>query len=94
MDPRSAAVGSIRAIFEKYTHLDQVLPAMGYGTTQIAELQQTIDAVDCDLVLIGTPIDLGRTLEINKPSLRVRYSLSERTEGQLRRRLERILPSA
>ena len=62
VDPRPAAVGSFRDTFAKYTHVTDVLPAMGYGQKQIDELQQTINAVDCDLVLIGTPIALGRML--------------------------------
>jgi len=77
IDPRPFAVGSIRKTFEKYTHLHDVLPAMGYGAKQVAELEETINASDCDLVLIGTPIDLGRVLKIKKPHLRVRYELDE-----------------
>jgi predicted GTPase len=77
VDPRPFAVGSIRDTFAKYGHLTEILPAMGYGDRQISELEQTINAVDCDLVLIGTPIDLGRLLKINKPALRVTYELSD-----------------
>jgi predicted GTPase len=54
-----------------------ILPAMGYGEEQQADLEATINASDADLVLIGTPIDLGRLLEFNKPSIRVRYELQE-----------------
>ncbi|MHC4844885.1 MAG: cyclic 2,3-diphosphoglycerate synthase [Planctomycetota bacterium] len=91
VDPRPAAVGSIRETFENYPHLAEVLPAMGYGDAQVDELQQTINAVDCDAVLIGTPIDLGRMLEINKPAIRVRYSLEERTQGQLEEHIRRVI---
>jgi predicted GTPase len=77
VDPRPYAQGSIRAVFQKYTHLSQVLPAMGYGDKQVAELAATIAAVPCDTVLIATPIDLGRVLAIGKPSTRVMYDLAE-----------------
>lgn len=91
VDPRPAAVGSIRDTFAKYPHLAEVLPAMGYDKQQIAELEQTINATDCDLVLIGTPIDLGALMRINKPTLRVTYELQEHTPGQLRAEIEKIL---
>lgn len=77
VDPRPAAVGSIADVFDRYPHLDDVLPAMGYSDQQIADLEATIDAVDCDLVLIGTPFDLPRLLEVNKPTVRVRYDIEE-----------------
>jgi predicted GTPase len=77
IDPRPYAVGSIKATYEKYPTTGNVLPAMGYGDKQIRELEKTINAVDCDLVLIGTPIDLTRVLKIKKPSQRVRYELQE-----------------
>ncbi len=83
IDPRPFAVGSIRETFEKYNHLTQILPAMGYGDTQMAELEQTINAAPCDLVLIGTPIDLSRLLKINKPTMRVTYELREQPPGAL-----------
>lgn len=91
IDPRPFAVGSIKAVFEKYTHVREVLPAMGYGGVQMSELEATINAADCDLVLIGTPIDLGRLVNINKPSMRVRYELGEKATAQLRIEIERIL---
>lgn len=77
VDPRPYAVGSIQETFAKYTHLDKVLPAMGYGQGQINELSQTIDKVECDLVIGATPIDLGRLIQSNKKILRVAYSLEE-----------------
>jgi predicted GTPase len=73
VDPRPYARGSIRAVFEQYPGLGPVLPAMGYGEGQIAELRETIDAVPCDVVLLGTPIDLRRSLSIRHPVARVRY---------------------
>jgi predicted GTPase len=75
VDPRPFAVGSIKTTFEKYTHVSEILPAMGYGDQQVKELEDTINAADCDAVVIGTPIDLGRIVTINKPSTRVRYEL-------------------
>ena len=77
IDPRPYAVGSIKKTFEKYNHLDKVLPAMGYGEKQTQELDETIDRADCDLVVSGTPIDLKRVIRPNKRILRVRYELEE-----------------
>ncbi|MFH1474165.1 MAG: cyclic 2,3-diphosphoglycerate synthase [Candidatus Aenigmatarchaeota archaeon] len=77
INPRSQAVGSIKDVFVDYPHLGAVLPAMGYSKRQRVELEQTINKVDCDTVLIGTPIDLRNLLNINKPSVRVRYELRE-----------------
>ena len=77
VDPRPFAVGSIKDTFEKYYHLEDVLPAMGYGKKQMDELQQTINKSDVDAIVIGTPIDLKRIIKIDKPSVRVRYDLQE-----------------
>lgn len=77
IDPRDWAVGSIRETFLKYPHLALVLPAMGYGEKQMKELEQTINICQCDLVIIGTPIDLPRFLQLNKPTVRVYYELEE-----------------
>jgi len=77
IDPRPYAVGSIKKTFEKYNHLDKVLPAMGYGEKQMKELAATINRIDCDLVVSATPIDLNRVIKVNKPMLRVRYELKE-----------------
>jgi predicted GTPase len=77
IDPRPFAVGSIKKTFEKYNHLDRVLPAMGYGDKQTKELAATIDRIDCDLVVSATPIDLNRVLTTSKKLLRVRYELEE-----------------
>jgi predicted GTPase len=77
VDPRPFAVGSIKETFAKYPHMTQLLPAMGYGRKQMEELRETIARSDADLVLIGTPIDLRRVIELDKPALRVTYSLQE-----------------
>ncbi len=78
VDPRGHAVGSIAATLEEYTHLDDVLPAMGYSDEQMAELEESINNVDCDVVVVGTPFDLGRLLDVDKPTVRVRYDIVEK----------------
>ena len=77
VDPRPFTVKSITATYEKYPNIGILLPAMGYGEDQMKDLEETINKVDCDSVVIGTPIDLGRILKINKPSTRVKYELQE-----------------
>jgi predicted GTPase len=77
VDPRPFAVGSIKETFAKYPHVTELLPAMGYGRRQMEELRETIARSDADLVLIGTPIDLRRVIELDKPALRVTYRLQE-----------------
>jgi len=80
VDPRPFAVGSIRQTYEKYPHLSGLLPAMGYSDLQRDELKQTIDRVPCDLVLVATPIDLARVIELEKPALRVSYEVEAVTQ--------------
>lgn len=75
VDPRPYAVGSIAETFQKYPHIGPLLPAMGYGEEQIRELEATINATPCDLVLAATPIDLRRVLKVRYPVDRVRYEL-------------------
>ncbi|MGP8329788.1 MAG: cyclic 2,3-diphosphoglycerate synthase [Methanosarcinaceae archaeon] len=77
VDPRPFAVGSIAETFEKYPDTGDILPAMGYGEAQTRDLEETINAADVDMVIIGTPIDLSRVLKIDKPHQRVRYELQE-----------------
>jgi predicted GTPase len=77
VDPRPFAVGSIKETFAKYPHVTELLPAMGYGRKQMEELRETIERSDAELVLIGTPIDLRRVIELDKPALRVTYKLQE-----------------
>ncbi|MGI9529511.1 MAG: cyclic 2,3-diphosphoglycerate synthase [Acidimicrobiia bacterium] len=83
VDPRPHAVGKIVNTFETYPAIGTLLPAMGYGDEQIRDLEQTIDATDCDAVVIGTPIDLGRIINISKPHTRVYYDLEEIGEPNL-----------
>jgi predicted GTPase len=77
ISPRDKAIGSIKEVYSLYPHLGAVLPAMGYSRKQIDELEQTINSVECDSVLIGTPVDLRNLLNINKPAARVRYEVQE-----------------
>lgn len=77
VDPRPYAVGSIAQTYAKYPAIGAVLPAMGYGDVQLDELAQTIRAADCDAVVIGTPMDLGRLVDLGHPVRRVSYSLAE-----------------
>ncbi len=77
VDPREWAVGTIADTFEKYPEIGILLPAMGYGDQQIKDLEDTINATECDTVVIATPIDLNRIIKINKPSCRVSYELQE-----------------
>jgi predicted GTPase len=77
IDPRPWIEGTIAETFEKYPDIGHVLPAMGYGGQQMKDLEATINAVDCDVVVIGTPIDLRRIISIDKPSVRVTYDLEE-----------------
>ncbi len=80
VDPRPWVTGEIARTFDVYPDIGAVLPAMGYGERQITDLETTINAVDCDLVLVGTPIDLAALIDINKPSQRVTYDLREHGE--------------
>ncbi|MFQ6064630.1 MAG: cyclic 2,3-diphosphoglycerate synthase [Candidatus Bathyarchaeia archaeon] len=83
VDPRPYAVGSLKAVFKKYEHLGALLPAMGYGKEQIGELEETINSTPCDVVVIGTPVDLRRVLNMSKPSVRVTYELQEVSKPDL-----------
>jgi len=77
VDPRPFAIGSIAATYTTYPGIGPLLPAMGYGDVQIRELESTIACVPCDVVIVGTPIDLSRLVKIDKPVVRVRYELQE-----------------
>jgi predicted GTPase len=84
VDPRSAAVGSIAETFETYPNVGTLLPAMGYGREQMEDLRKTIEGCDADLVLIGTPIDLRKLIDLDKPAMRVTYKLQEIGEPTLK----------
>ncbi|OIO63318.1 MAG: GTPase [Candidatus Marinimicrobia bacterium CG1_02_48_14] len=83
VDPRPWTVGKITETFEKYEDIGELLPAMGYGDEQMKDLEATIAKVECDAVIIGTPIDLRRVIKIDKPSTRVYYKLQEIGEPTL-----------
>jgi len=89
IDPRPYAVGSIAATFQKYPNTGTLLPAMGYGDKQVHELEETINKTPCDLVLIATPIDLRKVVNIKHPSQRVRYELQEIGQPTLKDVLEK-----
>lgn len=77
VEPRPYAVGSIKEIYNRYQHIDSVLPAMGYNSNQIQELELTINNAQCDLVIFATPVQLPRILSINKPTVRVLYEYKD-----------------
>lgn len=93
VDPRPYAVGSIAETLRQWPHLQRVLPAMGYGATQVEELQHTLRAIPCDLILSATPIDLGRLLDLEVPILRVRYRYQDQGEPTLKSVLQSNWPS-
>jgi predicted GTPase len=94
IDPRKYAVGSIVNTFNKYPHLTNILPAMGYGKKQIKELEKTINNSDCELVISGTPIDITRILTSSKPVIRVRYGVGEETEKELEKIVDDFIKKA
>ncbi len=91
VDPREYAVGSIKAAFEKYPHITNVLPAIGYGAQQIKDLEQTINNIPCDSIIIGTPIDLSRVVNLYKSFTRVHYDLQEIGKPDLQQILDKFL---
>jgi predicted GTPase len=90
VDPRPTAVGSLKATFEKYTHLTEILPAWATAISRSRDLEASINGTDCDLVVIGTPIDLGSLITINKPSVRVRYDLAPKDPTVLERAVKGV----
>jgi len=92
VDPRPYAVGSIREAYKKYPHMTSILPALGYGDAQVRELEKTINAMPCDLVISGTPIDLRKVVSVNKPMVRARYELQELGTPNLKEILSRRFP--
>ena len=78
IEPQKYAVGSIKGVYKKYSHLKNILPAMGYSTKQVKELEQTINRSPADIVVSGTPINLGRIVNVNKEIVTVKYELAEK----------------
>ena len=91
VDPRPYAVGSLKACFDSYPHLKEVLPAEGYSPEQLRDLEATIRQTPCDLVLIATPIDLSRLIAINHQSLRVTYRVEDWGEPTLEQVVEKFI---
>ena len=91
VDPEPYAVGTLKDTFTTHPNIGNLLPAMGYGKQQLKDLENTIDQVDCEAVIIGTPIDLSRIIAIKKPHTRVHYELSEVEGGSLKAVLERFV---
>jgi predicted GTPase len=87
VDPRPFARGTIRETLRKYPHVENVLPAMGYGERQVRDLEATINAAECDLVLAATPIRLDRLIDVQHPCLRVRYDYADHGEPTLEQAL-------
>ena len=84
-------MASIAATYKKYPNAQGILPAMGYGEAQIKDLEATIEATPCDVVLSATPIDITRVLKVNKPMLRATYDLAEVKVGQLETEVKKAL---
>ncbi|WP_147820951.1 cyclic 2,3-diphosphoglycerate synthase [Salidesulfovibrio onnuriiensis] len=91
VDPRPYAKGSIADVYKKYPHMGPILPAMGYSAQQIKDLEATIEATDCDLVLFGTPAKLTRVVEVSKPTARVSYGYGDANSPTLESELLRLL---
>ena len=84
IDPRPYLAGSLKDTFEKYPGIGTLLPAMGYGDEQVGDLEATINNTPCDVVVSGTPIDLTKLVDVNKPVIRVRYELETRGKPGLK----------
>jgi predicted GTPase len=83
IDPRPFVKGSLRKIYDSYPQIGNLIPAMGYGKNQLMDLQKSIEATDCDTVIIGTPVDLSRYVKISKPFTEVTYEISETAKKEL-----------
>ncbi len=91
VDPRPYAAGSIKNIFASYPHIKNLIPAMGYSSRQIKELEDTINNTPCDLVLIATPVDLTKIIKINKPIVRISYEIEEMGKPAIADVIEKFL---
>ena len=78
VDPRPHLKGSLKETYKKYPHIGALLPAMGYSKKQINDLEETINSIDCDVVLAATPIDLSKIISIQKPVVRIRYEYKDK----------------
>jgi predicted GTPase len=93
VDPRPYVKGSIKDTFEKYPHIGKFLPAMGYAESQMRELKEIIEEIPCDLVLVATPVDLVRLLDLRKKSVRIRYEIEEVDGPELKGYIEGFVDS-
>lgn len=91
VNPKDCAVGSIQKAFDEYTHIEHVLPALGYSEKQVKELEDTINRCECDIVVSGTPINIKRILNVNKPVLHITYRLKIQEEEEFKRRIDECL---
>jgi predicted GTPase len=91
IDPRPWAAPSIRRAYEAHPHLDRVLPALGYDAVELADLRQTLDACDADLIVSGTPLDLARLIPLKKRVVRAHYAHADVGEPGLADVLEKFL---
>jgi predicted GTPase len=91
VDPFPYAVKSIAATYAKYPNAKGILPAMGYGAEQVSDLEATIEATPCDVVISATPIDITRVLKVSKPMVRVAYELAEINKGVLAEQVKKAL---
>jgi predicted GTPase len=89
-DPRPYVVGSLKTVYENYPWIGQVLPALGYSMKQLQDLETSINAVDCDAVVLGTPADLRQRIRISKPTARVRFEGRDAGEPALSQYLDEI----
>jgi len=91
VDPRPYAVGSLKKIFQQYTHMEKILPAMGYSGKQMKELEKTINRVGCESVIFATPARLERFLKINKPIVRIKYEFKELGGNSFEKTLDKFI---
>lgn len=91
VNPRKYAVGSIKKAYEKYPHIGNLIPALGYSKLQMDELNKSINKTPADVVIIGTPVDLRKFLRINKPAVKVTYELKEKRGRLLEEMIEKLI---
>ncbi len=91
IDPKPYAVGTIKEALDKYSNINNILPAMGYSQKQILELEETINQTDCDTVITGTPIDISKIIKVNKPIVRAKYELQEISKPDLSNLIARFI---
>jgi predicted GTPase len=93
VDPRPYAVGSISDTLKRYPSINRLIPALGYASEQLKDLEDTVNSTPCDAVLIATPVNLARVLKIEKPAIRVEYEVVETEPARLSCMIDRFLSS-